>query len=159
MVFYIKDQLWKIDLNVHNVAGESQFSQLSDASTCTCPSDTVSVTYECTVIGGFVTIWQGSAINKYCMDTDDQILLLHSCFESAINNLITCSNGTIVSMSVGIENNSYTSQLTIMTDISNILGDTVVCVHSHGGNTHVIGNATIELHTGNSKILVHGSTI
>ena len=108
------------------------------------------MTYECTVIGGFITIWKGSAINKYCMDTNGQILLLHSHFESEINNLIICGNGTIVGQSVRIENNSYTSRLIITTVNSDKTGDTVVCAYSHNGTTHIIGNITIELHTGNT---------
>ena len=108
------------------------------------------MTYECTVIGGFITIWQGSAINKYCTDTNGQILLLHSRFESEINNLIICGNGTIVGQSVRVENNSYTSRLTITTINSDIMGDTVVYTDSRNGTTHIIGNMTIELHTGNT---------
>ena len=82
------------------------------------------------------------------MDTNGQILLLHSCFESEINNLIICGNGTIVGQSVRVENNSYTSRLTITTINSDILGDTVVCAYSRNRTTHIIGNMTIELHTG-----------
>lgn len=109
------------------------------------------MTYECTVTGGLGTIWQGSAINKYCTDSGGQILLLHSRFGSETNYLIICGNGTIAGQSVGVENNNrYTSRLTIITVSSNILGDTVECAHSQNGTIRIIGNATIELHTGTS---------
>ena len=64
--------------------GGSHFRQLSDSSTCTCPDDIASVTYECTAIGGLGTIWTGSVISKLCEDSGGEILLLHSCFESDI---------------------------------------------------------------------------
>ena len=123
-------------------------SQISGANTCTCPGDIVSLTYECTVMGGLGTIWQGSAINKYCTDSGGQILLLHSRFGSEINNPVICGNGIIAGQSVGVENNIHMSRLTITTVSSDILGDTVECAHSQNGTTHIIGNTTIELHTG-----------
>ena len=130
------------------ITGEGQFRQISSVNTCTCPNDTVLLIYECTVMGGFVTTWRGSAINQYCEDSGGQILLLHSRFGSGSNYFITCSNGTIMGQSVRIENNTYTSRLTITTVSSNILGDTVECAHSQNGMIHIIGNTTIELHTG-----------
>ena len=48
---------------------EGLFRQLSGANTCTCPSDTISLTYECTAMGGIGTTWRGSAVNKYCEDS------------------------------------------------------------------------------------------
>ena len=130
--------------------GESHFSQLTSDSTCTCPGDAMSVTYECTVMGGLGTVWTGSAISKFCADSGSQIVLLHSRFESDRRYSIKCDNGTIVGQSVRVENNSYTSQLTIMTDISDIVqgDDNIVCAHIHNGTTDVIGNATINLQTG-----------
>ena len=85
-------------MHVYNiiVVGESHFSQLSDDNTCTCPGDAMSVTYERTVMGGLGTVWTGSAISKFCADSDRQIVLLHSRFESDKRYSITCDNGTIV---------------------------------------------------------------
>ena len=127
------------------IAEEVYFSQLSSDSTCTCPNGSLSVTYECRVMGGFATIWTGSVISKLCEDSSGGILLLHSRFELDIrlNNSITCSKDTLVVKSVSIDNNTYTSHLTV-TVSSDILGDTVICAHSHNGTTHVIGNGTID---------------
>ena len=134
------------------IAEEGQFRQLSGGSTCICPDSSLSETYECTVMGGLGTIWTGSIISKLCEDNGGEILLLHSRFESDIylNQSITCGNGTvsIVGQKVGVENNSYTSQITV-TVSSDILGDNIVCAHNHNGTTHVIGNNTIKSHTGN----------
>ena len=40
--------------------GQDNFKQLSDSSMCTCPDNTWSVTYECTVMGnvGNRTVWR-----------------------------------------------------------------------------------------------------
>ena len=101
-------------------------------------------------MGGLATIWTGSVISKLCEDSSGGILLLHSRFELDIrlNNSITCSNGTLVVESISIDNNSYTSHLTVTVSSDSILGDSIVCAHSHNGTTHVIGNGTIELQTG-----------
>ena len=124
MVWYTK---WSL-------VGGSSFHQLSDSSTCTCPDDTVSVTYECTVMGGFGTIWTGSVVSKLCEDTGGRIFLLHSHFVSHImpsnNPTITCDNGNIVGMGVRVKNDSFTSQLTAtVSSNSSILaiGDNIVC--------------------------------
>ena len=126
------------------------FRQFSDSSTCscTCPDDNVSLTYKCTDIGGFATIWTGSVISKLCEDSGHEILLLHCHFELDIylNKSITCGNGTIVGQSVRVEN-SFTSQLTV-TVSSDILGDTVSCAHSYNGTAYVSTTCTIKSQTG-----------
>ena len=107
------------------------------------------MTYKCTVMGGLGTIWTGSIISELCEDSDGEIFLLHNRFDSDIylNKSITCGNGTIVVQSIRVENNSFTSQLTV-TVSSDILGDSIVCAHSHNGTTNIIGNTTIiESHT------------
>ena len=106
--------------------------------------------YECTVTGGIGTVWDGSAISKFCPETGRQILLFHSRFNSSMTNSKMCDNGTVRVQTVRVENN-YTSQLTI-TVSPDILGDNVMCAHvrDHNGTTttSVIGNAIVMLQTG-----------
>ena len=88
------------------IAEEGQFRQLSGDNACICPDRSWSMTYECTVVGGFITIWKGSAISSLCEDSRSGIFLLHNRF---VDHPILCDNGTIVGKGVKVENNSYTS--------------------------------------------------
>ena len=104
-------------------------------------------------MGGFGTIWMGSVVSKLCEDTGGRIFLLHSRFVSHMpsnNPTITCDNGNIVGMGVRVENDSFTSQLTVtVSSNSSILaiGDNIVCAQSHNGTTYIIANTTVELPT------------
>lgn len=77
-------------------------------------------------------------MNKLCDNSGGQLVLLHNRFMSDVNYSVTCGNDTIVGRSIQVENNSFTSQLTIKVS-SDVIGDNIVCAHN---NTDV-GNATI----------------
>ena len=95
---------------------------------------------------GAWTIWTGSAISRLCEDNRNGIVILHTRFDIHLNNPTICDNGTMVGKGVRVENNSFTSQLIVtVSPDSSILGDTIVCAHSHNGTTYVIGNTTVEL--------------
>ena len=98
--------------------------------------------FECTVVGGFATIWSGSALG--C-----EINLLHERYNGSSNYNKTCSNNIIggnvfLNMTEdGIY--SYRSQLNI-TVTANIFGESIKCIHE-GGNTtnndNIIGSYVI----------------
>ena len=72
--------------------------------------------------------------------------LLHSEFEGAhIHG--ECNNGIIVGWSVGVENNSYTSQLNITVG-SDLIGKDVECIHDDlRGKSTRIGYSLLNMTT------------
>ena len=114
-------------------------------SSCICPGHTL--TYECTVISGSggSTIWQGTAFN--CESGTQEIVLLHSRFESDRNILKTCNNKTIMGQGLDVDGNCYTSQLNVTVSPDKI-GDTIECAHYNNGTTDTIGSSIIPNTTG-----------
>ena len=117
--------------------------QLVVLSECVCPGRELKL--ECTVVGGFSTIWRGTAFD--CPGQVDEILLRHSQFESG--TALNCTNGIIMGRShnrtFDDSNSTFTSQLIIhlpsLNATSNRLeGRTVQCIHD---GVTVIGNNTI----------------
>ena len=94
-------------------------------SGCVCPGDTLS--YECTIIGTETgaTIWTGSALND-C--STNEIVLLHSYFNTGTYQTMSCNNGAIVARILSVEGNNYISQLNI-TVTPHTAGKKVVCLH------------------------------
>ena len=118
-------------------------SQLVVLSGCVCPGKELRL--ECTVVGGFATIWRGTAFD--CPGHGDEIDLHHSRFESGI--AFECPKGMIIGRSHNRTydglNYTFTSQLIIhlpsLNSMSNTLeGETVLCLHN---SVTVIGNHTI----------------
>ena len=104
------------------------------------------MTYECTVKGdaGGATVWQGTAFD--CRS--NEIALLHSRYTSLDSGTFgVCNNGAIVAKSTGVENNCYTSQLTISKLSVDIIGESTVCIYD-GTMTNEIGSAFIITTTG-----------
>ena len=97
--------------------------------------------YECTVVGPGTTIWEGSAFQ--C--AGGSILLSHSQFLSGITDV--CNNGDIVGRSLSVDNNCYTSQLSITTDVT-MDGETILCVHNNRSKDITIGASTIDIIVG-----------
>ena len=82
-------------------------------------------------MGGFggITVWRGTAFN--CSQSDNEIILLHTRFQSDADMLKTCNNGTIVGRGIRVENNSsFTSQLNV-TVTPDVIGESVECVHDN----------------------------
>lgn len=98
------------------------------SSVCVCPG--YIATYKCTIVGGFATVWQGSAFN--C--TGNEISLLHSRFMSNKKKIAECNDGAILGQSLGIENNCYTSQLNVTVSYD-MLGKNIECVQDDGRST------------------------
>ena len=119
--------------------------QLVVLSECVCPGRELRL--ECTVVGGFATVWRGTAFN--CLRQGNEILLSHSRFSQSGGAVGECNNGMIIARSHNRTfdgfNSTYTSQLTIhlpsLNATSNTLeGRTVQCVHD---GVTVIGDHTV----------------
>ena len=105
---------------------------------CTCQG--YNVTYECTVYGGGATVWKGTAFD--CSLRDDEFLI----FQTS-QSVHTCSNGAITGRVVRTENDSYTSQLNVYINDSEV-NATVVCAHDTGTESIEIGSAILNITTG-----------
>ena len=117
---------------------ESRNASMIVISNCACPN--YITIYECTVLGGGTTVWQGSALN--CENTVNTILLLHSRFTSDDGTSSTCNNGDIVGQSLRFENGLYTSQLKVKVR-PDLIGRTVECHYDNGTAVTTIGSAII----------------
>ena len=121
--------------------GGSSFRILS--SGCTCPNYTL--VYECTIVStpGRFTIWTGSAFD--CPNSGNAVNLFHSGFgEAHIHR--ECNNGVIVVWSVGVKNNSYTSQLKITVG-SDLIGKDIECIHESLVGSTRIGYSLLNMTT------------
>ena len=92
---------------------------------CVCPGDVL--TYTCTIIGGGNTEWGGSAFD--CPDSSDQIILRHSQYTTEGGTFGNCNNNNIQARSVGVVDNSYTSQLNVTLNGNFPNNATVTCTH------------------------------
>ena len=99
------------------------------------------VVYNCSVVGGILTLWSGSVIEEDC-----EITLIHSEFRRDGGPSFDCNNGDVVGQGVSALNNCYVSQLSI--DVSpGIDGSTVECSRDDGATTTLINTASIKITT------------
>ena len=92
-------------------------------SECVCPGRELRL--ECTVVGGFATVWSGTAFD--CEGQGNEIVLRHSqFFESGI--VFECTSGMIIARShnrtFGGPNSAFTSQLIIHLPLLNTTNNT-----------------------------------
>ena len=83
-------------------------------------------------------MWQGSAID--CNTSNNEVSLLHNRFNTTFTK--SCNNGTIVGLSLYVEGNNYTSQLTIIIT-TNMIGKTIECAHDSGTSEELVGSYTV----------------
>ena len=139
-------------------------SQVVVQSKCICPGRELRL--ECTVVGGFATIWRGTAID--CPSLGNEILLPHARFE--LGEMTMCNNGMIIGCSLNRtfdgSNYKFTSQLVIhlplLNDTNNTLeGRTVECTRNgvdvNGNYTVAYGRASNGAHTLQCYIKVQSS--
>ena len=117
-------------------------------SECVCPGRELRL--GCTVVGGFATVWRGTAFD--CLGLGNEILLRHTQFELGRATGM-CNNGMIIARNLnrtfdGFTDSTFTSQLIInlplLNTTSNTLdGRTVECTLSDPGGITVIGSYTI----------------
>ena len=119
---------------------ESSSNELTILTSCTCPGHQLIL--ECTAFGSGATVWTGTALDQ-C--PGGQVFMRHSEFQSG--RTWTC-NGQVIGRTVGVSNQSYTSQLAVT--VSNGLnGRGIQCSHDNGIMTYMIGASTIQITTGN----------
>ena len=94
---------------------------------CVCPGE--KLTYRCTVHGEATgaTLWYGTAFSG-CQQDPEEILLQHRHFTQPGGITGTCNNRNIVGQSLGVQGNSYTSQLNV-TITPDIVGKTITCAY------------------------------
>ena len=127
---------------------DTENSTLVQVKDCTCHG--YNQTFECTVFGGGLTIWRGTALSG-CQR--NEIRLRHSAY---INSQATgqCNGGEIMAESVGasISENCYTSQLSLAVG-EEMINETIECLYSDLGNIiETVGQRILNL-TLNGKSL------
>ena len=124
------------------IVGMNMYSNgLVQLDDCTCLGDTQ--TYECSILGGGLTIWNSSAFD--CLH--NEIKLRHSRF---MNSQATgkCNNGTIRASSTGVSEGYHISQLNI-TIVQEIINETVECVHRNiNSEVTTVGHKILEITKG-----------
>ena len=120
---------------------EQEFRKITPYLYYGCPGE--QLVYECVVVGGGGTYWNGTALQN-C--SQDRILVRHSQVESGHNTTETCgSTGQVVSRPVSAVNNSYTTQFIITASIE-LNGSTIGCTADDGT---FVGGSEVSLTTGN----------
>ena len=110
-----------------------------------CGCQGYNVTYKCTVFSGAATVWRGTAFD--CSFINNEFVIFNDINNYTSQNPQTCTNGAIIGRGTGVENDSYTSQITVQ--ISDELnGTSVVCAHDNGTDSIEIGSAILNITTG-----------
>jgi hypothetical protein len=101
---------------------------------CGCPGQNAS--YTCTVDGGVITVWGGTAFN--CIG--NVILLRHENFPNAIGE---CNNGAIRGYSIeNVDNIFFTSRLDVRLS-ADLQGRTISCSVDDGTDMIPVGTKTL----------------
>lgn len=116
---------------------------------CTCLGYTQ--TYECSISGGGLTVWNGSAFD--CLHTQNGISLRHSQFVDS-QAAGECNNGTVIASSIGISGGCYVSQLNI-TITPERVNESIMCAHHdvQQYETTIIGQTVLEITMGKPLLL------
>ena len=107
---------------------------------CVCSNDVV--TYECTICGGFATVWEGSAF-----DCPSQEITLPNNNFGTPQAVGVCNNGRIVARGLSMENGCYTSQLNVTFD-AGLQFRAVICSADNGTHTREVGHDVLHASTG-----------
>ena len=124
------------------LSGLAARNELKLIDDCICPGQRV--TYECTVVGGVVTVWSGTI-----MEIDCEIILRH--YIIYLNSYRTCNNGAVIGQGVEVNNNCFTSQLTVLLT-PDLNQRTIRCSVVTGDEIIAIGVAQLLFTTGSIKI-------
>ena len=114
----------RLSLFIHLGIGSQ--NQLILTNDCPCPGQ--NLTFECTIVGGGTTVWQGAQVFD-CPNFSNQILLRHNSFGSSVMG--ECNAGSIVGRSLRVDGNRYTSQLSIEYN-EHLNGSNITCAHDDG---------------------------
>ncbi len=124
-------------------------AQITDFNIGACRGDTL--TFNCTVNGGAATVWKGSAFK--CMNSDNDITLLHSRSNSSVNANGRCNDGELKAYAelVVLTSNSdkYLSQINITTTYPfTVSVFTVSCFLDNGTTETIVSNWTVSISNG-----------
>ena len=100
-----------------------------------------SVAFECRVLGGSFTVFQGSALN--CAKTSYEIFLRHNLFSTTSGTSGSCNDGNIVARSVSTESNCYTSTLNVTFISPDVIGRMITCLKEDGVTSTLIGTISV----------------
>lgn len=118
----------------------SSKNNLRMTTDCLCP-EVNHAYFQCTAVGGLFTVWRGSALLGGC-----EIILRHSNFDSG-QATGACNNGAVIAEGVNVDNGCYTSQLTLIPNLS-IEGQTLECAVDNGVTETVINRTILHLTKG-----------
>ena len=99
------------------------------------------LTFTCTVIGGGITVWNGTAFS--CSGSTNDIQLRHTQFNATGGPSKSCNDDAIEARSIGVTNDCYASQL-IMRVSPRLNNTTIQCTHdSNIMGPREIGTSTL----------------
>ena len=112
---------------------------------CICPNH--NITFECTTVGGGITVWQGSAFN--CPQSSDEISLRHAQFLGSVG---VCNDGAICAHAVSIPApDCFISNLTVYITPA-LDGRTVRCEHDNGSRVTLVRSFALNITS--SKLII-----
>ena len=122
-------------------------NELLATADCVCPGQ--NITYECTVSGGEFTLWN--------FDNNCSVVLNHDHreFEFSIQSRVCSDQARIVGQGIGIENNCFTSQLTVFMS-SNFTGNTIGC-YVHDERTRLLDTTRLLPSSGMWYNIIYGT--
>ena len=109
---------------VLGATGKLQATTGSTIDIALCPGEVLTI--ECSIIGGGVTVWQGTVFNT--CDNQESFSLRHSQFQSNFEKY--CTNIALFARVIGVVNNSYVSELNVTVNLE-MNNTTIECVHSY----------------------------
>ena len=105
---------------------------------CICPNHNIS--FQCTTIGGGITVWQGSAF--HCPQSSDEIALRHAQFLGSVG---VCNDGAICAHAADIESpDCFISNLTVYITPA-LEGRTVTCEYDNGLEVILVRSFTLNI--------------
>ena len=140
-VYHVHTQLHAFIHNIHVIIGTKEYVP-QDPILCECVN--AELTFNCTIVGSGATVWRGSLLN--CPQEANEITLRHNNF---LGPPRMC--GGIVVSALMVENNSYTSQLTVTTQAESN-SKRVSCSHIiSSGVPDVIGSTQLIVISGKNS--------
>ena len=134
----------------HHFEGRNSYFLVPASDTCVCPGD--QLTYECSSFGGVATVWHGSAFSNCNGQDNNELILRHSRFNvlgttSSATAALDCNGQTLVASSIGVINDTFTSQLTVNATIDTS-NKTIQCDREEANGTRILVGMSIPMSAG-----------
>ena len=115
------------------------------------------MTFECSVMRGSSTVWNGTAF--HCASHGNAIILLHSRFNDEGGARGTCNNGAIKGQSLRTAGRTYTSQLIVAVS-SEMIGESIriECTADDGTYATQMDRVSIATTTGRLNLFCHSAS-